>query len=103
MANRKIDGVIEAVRYTSAGQLEFARAYQKRGASFSDRVLLSRDMLIKILKTGKHYVIGERLPYLASTFKTGQAVRLVKFAGGEILLAALISGEHDDLTPAPVL
>jgi hypothetical protein len=102
MAHRKIDGVIEAVRYNPSGQLEFVRAYQKRGPTFSDRVLIRRDELVRILKAGKHYVVGERLPYLASTFKTGQPIRVVSSGGKEILLAALASGERDDLNPAPV-
>jgi hypothetical protein len=102
MANKKIDGVIEAVRYAPSGQLLFARVYMKRGATYSDRILLSRDSLMKFVKTGKTYVVGERIPYLSSTFKTGQQVRLASTTAGEILLVAQSSGDHDDLTPAPL-
>ena len=49
----KFDGVIEAVRYKS-GKIEVVRAYERRGATFSDHVLLDRKELLERLRGGKH-------------------------------------------------
>ncbi|MDP1779148.1 MAG: hypothetical protein Q8K73_02630, partial [Anaerolineales bacterium] len=48
---KKIDGVIEAVRYKN-GQITWVRAYERRGATFSDRVLLDRKTLLQRLQKG---------------------------------------------------
>jgi hypothetical protein len=74
MARSKIDGVIEAVRYTSDGLITVARTYERRGAVWSDRILLGRDGLVEQLKKGKHYVTGSRKTYLGSVFETGSVV-----------------------------
>ncbi len=76
MARSKIDGVIEGVRYTSAGQISVVRAYERRGVVWSDDVLLERKDLIDRLKQGKHFVIGVRKTYVGSVFDTGKAVHL---------------------------
>ena len=54
---QKFDVVIEAVRYKS-GKIELVRAYERRGPSFSDRVLLDRKTLLERLKDGKTF--GDR-------------------------------------------
>jgi hypothetical protein len=71
----KIDGVIEAVRYKS-GKIDLVRLYERRGATFSDHVLLDRPALLGRLKDGKHLVTGRRKPLLASTFDVGLPVLL---------------------------
>ena len=77
MAGKKLDGIIEAVRYTPKGQIELARIYERRGAVWSDRCLLGREDLVARLKKGKRFVAGERKIYLGSVFSTGPAVRVV--------------------------
>jgi len=72
---KKPDGVIVAVRYAPDGRIEIARVFEKRGATYSDRVHIDRDTLIERLKNKKRYVVGERTPFLASTFQTGAEVR----------------------------
>jgi hypothetical protein len=42
---KKFDGVIEAVRYKN-GQVEVVRAFERRGAAFSDRILIPRRELL---------------------------------------------------------
>jgi hypothetical protein len=74
MARSNIDGVIEAVRYNSGGILTVARAYERRGAVWSDHVLLERKELVEQLKRGKRFVTGVRKNYLGSVFETGTAV-----------------------------
>jgi len=78
MARAKVDGVIEAVRYTSGGKIDLVRVYQRHGVVWSDRLLLERKDLIEQLKKKKRYVIGERKVYLGSRFETGPAVRCVE-------------------------
>jgi len=74
MARTKIDGVIEAARYTSGGVLAVVRTYERHGAVWSDQVLLERKELVEQLKKGKRFVTGVRKAYLGSVFDTGSAV-----------------------------
>ncbi len=77
MARMKIDGVIEAVRYTPGGLISIVRTYERRGAVWSDHVLLGRQELVARLRNGKRFVTGERKEYLGSVFETGATVRYV--------------------------
>jgi hypothetical protein len=97
---KKIDGVIEAVRYKN-GQIVLVRAYERRGATFSDRVLLERKTLLERLKTGQQYVTGSREELRASTFKAGKPVLIVSQDGHE-LLSTRKNATHDELEDAPV-
>ena len=103
MARVKYDGVIEAVRYTPAGQVEVVRAYERRGATFSDRILITRDDLVQRLKTGKRYVSGQRQPFLASTFHVGAPVRLLDKKGKKYLATSEVpAGDADNLAGVPL-
>ena len=68
---KKFDGVIEAVHYKN-GQIVTVRAYERRGAAFSDRVLIDRKELLERIKGGKQFVIGKRKEFMAGTFETGK-------------------------------
>ena len=76
MARMKIDGVIEAVRYTPGGLISVVRT-QCRGAVWSDHILLGRTELVARLRNGKHFVTGERKEYLGSVFETAAPVHYV--------------------------
>ncbi len=80
----KFDGVIEAVRYAPGGKILLVRAYQRRGPTFSDQVLISREDLVARLESGAQFVTGRRQQFLGSTFETGAGLRLV---GGFITTA----------------
>jgi len=80
----KFDGVIEAVRY-KGGKIELVRAYERRGATFSDHVLLDRAALLGRLRNGKRFVTGRRRQLLASTFDVGKAVSLVGQDGDQVV------------------
>ena len=95
----KIDGVIEAVRY-KAGKIELVRAYERRGATFSDRVLLDRKTLLERLNAGKRFVTGERKDYLASTFDVGKPVNLVGQDSNQVA-TTLAQSSQDDLEGVP--
>ncbi len=97
---KKIDGVIEAVHYKN-GQIVTVRAYERRGAAFSDRLLIERKELLERLKTGKKFVIGTRKEFMAGTFDAGQAVQVAARDGKEFI-ATRTEADRDDLAPAPV-
>jgi hypothetical protein len=77
MARIKIDGVIEAVRYTPGGMISVVRTYERRGVVWSDRIILGRTELVARLAGGKHFVIGQRKASLGSVFETGPAVHIL--------------------------
>ncbi len=96
---QKFDVVIEAVRYKS-GKIELVRAYERRGPSFSDRVLLDRKTLLERLKDGRHLVTGQRKEYMAGTFDLGMPVKLAGQDGKQVLTTG-VAGEHDELEGVP--
>jgi hypothetical protein len=98
--SKKIDGVIEAVRYKN-GQITMARIYEKRGATFSDRIMVDRKVLLERLQKGLQYVTGFREELLASTFTTGKSVLLVKNNDREFL-ATHNNATTDELEGVPV-
>jgi hypothetical protein len=97
---KKIDGVIEAVRYKN-GQLALVRAYERRGATFSDRVLLERKTLLERLQKGQQYLTGSREEFLAGTFKVGKPVLIIKLDDHE-LLATHQNATHDEIEEVPI-
>ena len=97
--SKKIDGVIEAARYKN-GQITLVRAYERRGATFSDRVLVDRKTLLERLQKGKQYVIGTREDLKASTFILGKPVMIVKQDDRE-LLATRENVTRDELEEVP--
>ena len=96
----KIDGVVTAVRY-KGGQIQFVRAYERRGASFSDHLLLPRPALLERLKAGRKFVTGQRKELLASTFEVGKRVQLIPKNSHEIV-ATRADAAHDELEGLPV-
>ncbi len=97
--SKQIDGVIEAVRYKN-GQITVVRAYERRGATFSDRVLVDRKTLLERLQKGKQYVTGSREELHASTFSLGKSVKIVKQNDRE-LLSTSENATHDELEKVP--
>jgi hypothetical protein len=103
MAKPKIDGVIEAVRYNPDGQINWVRAYLRRGPTYSDRILLDRQKLIELLKSGKSILSGVRVEQMASTFQIGKPVRLLKNDGQEVLVTGDVQSNQDRLEGVPML
>jgi hypothetical protein len=97
MANVKYDGIIEAVRYAPDGKIELVRVYERRGAAFSDRVVLDRPALAERLKQGQKFIVGQRQLLLASTFQTAKSVQML----GEIISTAP-KAERDLLEEVPL-
>lgn len=98
---KKFDGVIEAVRYKN-GQIEVVRAFERRGAAFSDRILIPRKELLERLKKGQKFVIGKRKEFLAGTFEIQEEPLKIIQRDGQEIIATRADADHDELTQAPV-
>ena len=96
----QFDGVIEAVRY-KGGKIDMVRAYERRGATFSDHVLLNRKTLIERIRQGKQFVTGERKEFMASTFAIGKSVNLMGAEDAQII-STRAQSKHDELEGVPV-
>jgi hypothetical protein len=79
------------------------RAYDRRGSTFSERLLLDRDTLVHRLKHGKRYVSGKRVPYLGSTFEVGEDLQLAAHNGLDLLVVGQGHAEKDDLKGVPLI
>lgn len=97
---KKYDGIIEAVRYKN-GQIVTVRAYERRGASFSDRVLIERKDLLERLRNGKRFLTGARREFWAGTFDEGKPVKLVSREGKDFI-STRDGADRDELEQVPV-
>jgi len=98
---KKIDGVIEAVHYKN-GQILSVRAFERRGATFSDHVLVDRKELLERIKSGQKYVIGKRKELMASTFDVQEKPVQVLSRNGKEILSTRADADRDELEQAPV-
>jgi len=104
MAKQQFDGVIEAVHYRPDGQVDWVRAYLRRGSAWSDRVILPRPDLIKEIKAGKQFMVGQRVEYMAGTFDVSRPVKISGQNGQEFLTtSASASLDHDELEGTPII
>ena len=97
---KKIDGIIEAAHYKN-GQIAFVRAYERRGASFSDRILIERKDLLERLKDGKQFLTGVRKEFWGGTFDEGKAVKVVN-RGDKDFISTREGADRDELEETPV-
>jgi hypothetical protein len=103
MAKPKYDGVIEAVHYQPDGQVDWVRAFERRGPTWSDYVILKRGTLVQKMKAGKKFVAGRRIPQLAGTFEVSAPVKLVIDGDKELLVTGEQSAKQDRLEGVPFL
>ena len=103
MAKIKYDGVLETAHFKADGQLDWVRVYERRGAIFTDRIMLSRAAFIDQLKTGKRYVVGERILYLGGKFTVSQPVHLLEQDGKQVITVGSARSSADDLTGVPII
>jgi hypothetical protein len=101
VAKRKFDGVVECVRYKPNGEVDWVRAYERRGTIFSDHLLIEREALIQKLKSGKIFVSGSRVSLMASTFKVGEALRVIDAGGKDVLVTDDHQAVQDHLEGVP--
>jgi len=102
MAKAKYDAVLQAVHYTSNGQVDWVRTFQRRGPIWSDYVLIHRQELVNELKSGRVYVTGRRVPFMAGTFEVGEPVRLVT-NGSERVVVGDNNSDRDYLKGVPII
>jgi hypothetical protein len=103
MGKTTYDGVIEVVHYDENGQVAWVRAYERRGAAWSDVVLLDRSTLLEQMKAGKQFFIGQRILYMGSSFEVSQPVRIIEVDGKEFLVSGDTTSAQDCLEGAPVI
>lgn len=96
---QKFDGVIEAVRYKN-GKIDVVRAYERRGATFSDLVLMDRKALLERLKKGRRFVTGLRKELWASTFEVGKPLLLAGDNDKQVVTTRP-EAPHDELEGVP--
>ncbi len=101
MAKVDYDGVIQAAHYDDQGQVDWVRAYLRRGAVWTDYILLPRAELMEKIQSGLRFRTGERLEYQGGTFKTFDPVRVVQSNSHEVLVAGDGSAESDKLDGVP--
>lgn len=100
----QFDGVVEAVHYNADGSVKWVRAYERRGPTFSDLVLIPRMEMIQLIKSGKVYMAGRRVDYLASTFEVTSRLRVEGANNSEVLVSGDAgTTDHDYLADVPVL
>jgi hypothetical protein len=97
---KKLDGIIEAVRYTRDGKIDIVRAYVLRGVAYSDRVLLDRETLLARIKDGKRFAVGQRKEFLGGTFDLEKPVKFSGTDGKEILTTRDEASNRDELEGA---
>lgn len=102
MAPKKPVGVIEAVRYSPDGKISLVRVYEVLGATYADRILLTREQFIQHIKAGKHYASGRHKELMGATFETGAEVHLSNSGGVEVLQSGSAIGDHDELKGIPL-
>ena len=98
---KKFDGVIEAVRYKN-GQIEAVRAFERRGAAFTDRVMLNRQQFLEQLKKGKKYFVGKRKEFLAGSFEIQEKPVQIVDRNGREVISTRAEADQDELEQAPV-
>jgi hypothetical protein len=103
MARQKIDGVVEAVHFAPDGKIAWVRAYERRGSTFSDRVLLDRENLVKRIKAGKQFFTGKRIPLEAGTFEIIHPIRVTGLDDHPILVTGFSPANKDTLDGVPVI
>ena len=98
MAKIKFDGMIEAVRYAPDGKIDLVWAYERRGATFSDHILIKRAQLVERLQKGEKFITGQRIEFMGSTFETAKSVHL-----SEDVISTGTTGNHDLLEDVPII
>jgi hypothetical protein len=103
MSKINYDGVLEAGHFTPDGQLDWVRVYLRHGPVFGDRILLSRQAFIEQLKSGKRFMLGERILNLGGKFNVTQPVHLLQQEGNRIIVLGDVTATRDELSGMPII
>jgi hypothetical protein len=100
--SRKADMVVVAARYDPAdGRLLRAQAYERRGAVWTDLVLLDRDELLARLRSRRRVYSGAVEPGIPGNFSVRGRLRLQE-ANGRAVLALETSPTGNDELGVPI-
>jgi hypothetical protein len=99
---KKVDGVIEGVKYGEGKHIDWVRVYQRRDMAYTDVIILPREELIKELESGKHYKTGQRIKYQGSSFETDLEVILNKVEDATYIQAGEVDQPEDHLEGVPI-
>ena len=102
MAKQKVDGVIEAIRYTPDKLISLVRGLSAPWPTYADFVLMTRESLVEQLQSGKLFYTGTRKPYLASTFFLNQKLSLFSQNGDAFIGVKDSNSRQDDPELAPL-
>ena len=102
MAQKKFDGILEAVRLDDKGQLLLARLYERRGPIVSDHLLVQRDNIVQRLKDGQRLFVGKRVYKMGSVFEIGAEVHLSNKNTQPAIVVGANSSDNDQLNGVPV-
>ena len=102
MAQKRVDGLVEVVRYLPTGQIDMVRVYERRGPTYSDLILLDRKTLLARLKSRKKFMTGRRISLLGSSFETNDPLVIVHSADGDFITAGSSVIDRDDLNGTPL-
>ena len=103
MKRNKADLIIEAVHRKHNGQIDFVRAYQKRGATYSDCVLVKRQKLLEMLAKGNQVVTGERIPFLGTIFSDQKTVGLLTINNKQTIATTGSTVSQKELADTPLI
>lgn len=102
MAPASVDGVVESVRYDEGGRVATVRIYERRGPTWSDRIIIDRDDLVRRIRKGQRFFTGSRIPHMGGSFEVDKPLRLRKTRDQEILLAGFGDTSRDMLDGVPL-
>jgi hypothetical protein len=97
------DGVVVAVRYTHQGEIDWVRAFERRGFVFSDRINLNRESLVERLKAGRRFKTGSRKTYQGSDFEVYHDIQIIENNGSSVIVVGQQSTGHDALGDLPTI
>jgi hypothetical protein len=103
MAKINYDGVLETAHFKPDGQLDWVRVYMRLGSVFSDRVILSKQALVEQLKSGKRYMVGQRILNMGGKFTVTQPVRLIQRDGKVAIVVGDARAAQDELAGVPII
>ncbi len=103
MGRPKADFIIETVRYSPNGEIEWVRGYERRGEVFSDVVIVPRHELVERLKKGKKIFAGRRLSKMGSAFELSKGVQLKAMNVNAVIVTENTSASSDRLDGVPVI
>ncbi|MDX1435252.1 MAG: hypothetical protein R3335_00480 [Anaerolineales bacterium] len=101
MGKPKFDFVVEAVRYAGNGNIAWVRGFERRGPTFSDRVILDRQELIDRLRGGYRVMTGQRVPFMAGTFEVDRRLQLDQVFGNDYVVIDGPGDHRDNLPGVP--